>query len=243
MRRFFIDPTTIKNNYGTLTDQEARHINTVLRLKPGCAIELFDGKGMVYQAEISRLNKTAVEAKILASQHQLESPPFLCVAQSLVKGNKMDLIIQKATELGVTALLPVISQHCAVQSTSTSQISRWQRIALESCKQCGRPTPLQCQATLPLPQLLAQSAEFSTKIILWENEATTMLNNLPSLHSVERVLLLIGPEGGFSAQEAASAISQGFMPVSLGRRTLRAETAALAAMAIFQFLLGNLKRN
>ncbi len=242
MRRFFIDPANITNERGTITGQEARHISMVLRLKPGTLIALFDGNGMVYQAEITAVNKTTVETKILASLCHQAAPPFLSVAQALIKGNKMDLIIQKATELGITAILPTISQHCDIKSTSASQINRWQRIAHESCKQCGRPTPMLCHAAVPLPQLFAQAEEFSSKIIFWEDEGTRTLNDIHGLQSAERILLLIGPEGGFSKQEAASAISHGFSPASLGPRILRAETASIAAMAIVQFLMGNLNK-
>lgn len=241
MRRFFINPTKIHNNCGVITDQEARHISQVLRLKAGTSIELFDGAGMVYHAEITAIDKSRIETKILDSQRYHNSPPFLCLAQSLVKGNKMDLIVQKATELGVTEIWPVISQHCAVTSASANQIRRWQRIAHESCKQCDRPTPLLVHETVPLPDFLPQSAASATKIMLWEDEATTTLQDV-DFSSSEQVTLLIGPEGGFSKQEAESAIRHGFRTVSLGPRILRAETAALAGIAILQFLLGKLQR-
>lgn len=241
MRRFFINPTRIRNNCGVITDQEARHISMVLRLKPGDSIELFDGEGMVYHAEITTLDKSTVETKILASQRYHPLPPFLSVVQSLVKGNKMDLIIQKATELGVSEIWPAISQHCAVTSATANQISRWQRIAHESCKQCDRPTPLHIHDAVHLPDLLSQAAESSAKIMLWENESTTTLHDI-DLNSSERVILLIGPEGGFSKPEVEAAILHGFQPVSLGPRILRAETAAIAGITILQFLLGNLKK-
>jgi len=242
MRRFFIDPANITQARGIVTDQEARHISMVLRLKPGSAITLFDGGGMVYQAKITAVNKTTVETRILSCHQHPVVPPFLSVAQAVIKGSKMDLIIQKATELGVAALLPIISQHCDIKSASANQMSRWQRIAHESCKQCDRPTPMLCHEVVALPQLLTQAEEFSSKVIFWENETTRTINDLPDLQAAQRVLLLIGPEGGFSQQEAESAISHGFSPVSLGPRILRAETAAIAAMAIIQFLLGNLNR-
>lgn len=240
MRRFFINPTKIQQSSALITDQEARHISMVLRLKPGNAIELFNGEGMIYQAEITAINKSTVETKILSSRSHQDEAPFLSVAQALIKGSKMDLIIQKATELGVSNLWPTINQHCAVTSASSSQIGRWQRIAHESCKQCDRPTPMLVHAATPLSQLLAEAEEFSTKILFWENESTTSLQDI-DLQSPERVLLLIGPEGGFSTQEAEAAIKHGFKPVSLGTRMLRAETAAIAAISIIQFLLGNLR--
>ncbi len=241
MRRFFIDPSHITKDSATITDQEARHIGMVLRLRPGNTIELFDGSGRVYQAEITKIGKSTVETKILAHHHHREQPPFLSVAQSLVKGKKMDLIIQKATELGIQAILPVLSQNCAITCPAPDQIHRWQRIALEACKQCERPTPMHCSPCIDLPQLLARADEYATKIICWENETTATLHDL-DLGGAENVLLLIGPEGGFSASEAEKAIAAGFIPVNLGPRILRAETAAIATMAIVQFLLGNLAR-
>lgn len=243
MRRFFIDPTDITKGCATITDQqEARHIATVLRLKPGNTLELFDGNGMVYQAEITALGKTTVETQILASHHHREAPPFVSVAQAQVKGKKMDLIIQKATELGITAIQPIITQYVVAKESPAGQSGRWQRIVHESCKQCNRPTPLVYHPTITLDQLLARSDGFATKIFFWEDESTATLSDL-NLQPVEQVLLLIGPEGGFAAAEAEAAIRAGFKPVSLGPRVMRAETASIAAMAIVQFLLGNLSMN
>jgi len=157
----------------------------------------------------------------------------------LIKGNKMDLIIQKATELGVSHLWPTTNQHGAIASVSPHQIDRWQRIAHEACKQCDRPTPLIVHAPLPLLQVLAQHTNIPTKILLWENEETKTLKDI-DLQSPEHVLLLIGPEGGFSKAEVETAVSHGFQPVSLGPRILRAETAAIATITLVQFFLGNL---
>ena len=241
MRRFFIDRTNISSDKATISDQEARHISLVLRLKQGDPIELFDGMGMVYQAEITKIGKMIVETKITASHQHHEQPPFVTVAQALVKGKKMDLIIQKATELGITAIQPISSRHCVINSAPADQIKRWQRIAQESCKQCDRPTPLICRPCITLEELLQASESYATKVICWEHEETTNLRDL-DLHAAENVLLLIGPEGGFSETEAESALKHGFSPVSLGPRILRAETASIATMAIIQFLLGNLAK-
>ena len=241
MRRFFINPAQLHNNRGLITDQEARHISQVLRLKAGTHLELFDGEGMVYQAEISAIHKATVETQILSSQRYQATPPFLSVAQSLVKANKMDLIVQKATELGVAEIWPVISQHCAVTSASAHQISRWQRIAHESCKQCNRPMPLLIHETSTLSELYSRTHASVAKIMLWENEADTTLQDV-NFTSSKHVSLLIGPEGGFSNAEAEAAIHHGFQTVALGPRILRAETAAIAGITILQFLLGNLQR-
>jgi len=239
MRRFFINPNKISNTCGVITDHEARHIGMVLRMQPGNRIELFDGQGTVYQAQITAINRSTVETTILSSHRHQAYPPFLSIAQALIKGNKMDLIIQKATELGVSNLWPTTNQHSSIGSVSPHQVDRWQRIAHEACKQCDRPTPLIVHRPLPLPQVLARSANIPTKILLWENEETRTLRDI-DLKSPDHVLLLIGPEGGFSKEEVESAISSGFQPVSIGPRILRAETAAIATITLVQFLLGNL---
>jgi len=240
MRRFFIDPTCISGDSATIAEQEARHISSVLRLKPGSIIELFDGTGLVYQAEICATTKAAITVNILHSQRLQEHPPYLDVAQSLTKGKKMDLILQKATELGVSTLRPVISQHCDIKSVTSNQIDRWRRISQEACKQCSRPTPLTCHTAQTFVQFVASADKSATKFILWENQTTGTFPQ-PITTVNERVLIVIGPEGGFTQSEIQTAIQHGFIPVGLGPRILRAETAAIAAISILQFLLGNLQ--
>ncbi|MBA3013669.1 MAG: 16S rRNA (uracil(1498)-N(3))-methyltransferase [Desulfobulbaceae bacterium] len=241
MRRFFIDPTLITGDNTTIIDQEARHISTVLRLKPGNVIELFDGTGLVYQVEISTVSKSSIKAKITKrSYHQLKAP-FLTLAQSVIKGKKMDLIVQKATELGVSTFQPIISQHCDIKTVPNGQLDRWQRISLEACKQCNRPTPMICLPTISIDQLIFQANLSTTKFIFWENSSPAPLpQQLTPLDG--HVLILIGPEGGFSKSEVQGATRQGFVPKTLGPLILRAETAAITAISIIQFLLGNLNQ-
>lgn len=241
MRRFFIDQKSLTGDIATIYDQEARHISTVLRLKPGNAIELFDGNGRVYQAEITVVSKSAITTKIVDSRCHQEEAPFLNMAQALVKGKKMDLIIQKATELGVSTFQPVISQHCDTKTITDSQIDRWQRISLEACKQCNRPTPMFFHPAVTIDHFVSNADQSTTRFIFWEKASTGALaQKLTS--QVEHVSMLIGPEGGFAEAEVRSAIQQGFIPTTLGPRILRAETAAIAAISIIQFLLGNLTK-
>lgn len=241
MRRFFIDPSCLSGDSATITGQEARHISSVLRLKPGRTIELLDGNGMVYQAEIRAVGKSTITAKILRSRCHQERPPFLDVAQSLVKGKKMDLILQKATELGVSTFQPLISQHCDIKTVPNGQTDRWQRIAHEACKQCNRPAPMVCAPAVSFDQFLRHADKSATKFILWEHESTGILPRQLTAQN-ERVIILIGPEGGFAEVEVQLAFEHGFTPVTLGPRILRAETATIAAISIIQFLLGNLTK-
>lgn len=239
MHSFFIDPNQLTPTTATITGDEARHLRQVLRLKAGDRIELFDGHGTRIEARIEQLSKDMVVAEILTSHALAATPPFVHLGQALLKGKKMDLVVQKATELGIHAIHPFTSEFCTAKDTPGGKDLRWDRIIMEACKQSGRPLPPRCEAVTEFAGLLAQAAPFDHKIILWEKEESRPLTFPPST-AIESVLVLVGPEGGFADHEVAAAVQAGFIPVTLGRRILRAETASLAAMAISQYLLGNL---
>jgi len=152
----------------------------------------------------------------------------------------MDFLVQKATELGVTGFLPFHSAYCAVPAPKDDKASRWEKIIMEACKQCGRAIPLAVTETLAFNGVLARGADYATKIIFWEKETTKRLHDLPDLSATRSIIALIGPEGGFSNEEINRAVDAGFIPVSLGRLTLRAETASIAAMTLLQHMGGNL---
>ena len=165
------------------------------------------------------------------------------LGQALIKGKKMDLIIQKATELGIDSLHPYKSTYCVVKGAPENRVERWTKIALEACKQCNRPKPPDLHAPVDFTGFLKSAAEYpyDLKLIFWEEELQNSLHDILQQHTdIRSVLLLIGPEGGFSPDEARQATAQGFQPVTLGSRILRAETAAIAAIAVLQYELGNL---
>ncbi|MEA3548018.1 MAG: 16S rRNA (uracil(1498)-N(3))-methyltransferase [Thermodesulfobacteriota bacterium] len=237
MRRFYIDPKNIDENRTILTGSEAHHLRVVLRLGTGEKIELFDGTGAIYQAIIRDVGKKEVFLQTISKQMTNEGGPSVHFAQALLKGKKMDFLVQKATELGIHAIHPFTSLHCAAQPSS-DKTKRWEKISLEACKQCGRPIPLTCHPICDFSQILQKGNSHDTKLIFWEKEKAP-LDHL--LHApVQSIFMLIGPEGGFSDSEVESALKQNFQPVSLGKRILRAETAAFCAMSIVQYLLGNL---
>ncbi len=244
MRRFFIDPKDVTGSKATITGDEAHHISDVLRLKTGTAIELFDGMGKIYQARIEVFSKGRVEVVILTSGEDNHTGSHLTIGVALLTGKKMDLVMQKATELGVERISPYISCHCSVKERNPNKEERWQRIVLEACKQCNRPTPPQCRDVANLTTLLTEAEANATKIIFWEQEQSRTLTDIFSTEAEPppptTVLALFGPEGGFSKEEIAQAVAAGFTPVSLGKRILRAETAVISGSAILQFLLGNL---
>lgn len=243
MYRFFIDPSTIKSSEATIVGPESRHIRKVLRMVPGDTICLFDGNGNIYRAVIEKITKDKVKTTIFQKEKIKPEPPYLHIGIGLLKGAKTDLIIQKATELGANTILPFTSQHC-VAHKNKARLDRWERITFESCKQCGRPVPPVLKPLQDFKGILKTPAEKDTKIIFWEKEASVNLHDIISpSDSVQSVFAMIGPEGGFSDEEIALAQNAGFHSVTLGKITLRAETAAIAAMSILQFQLGNLNKN
>jgi 16S rRNA (uracil1498-N3)-methyltransferase len=159
----------------------------------------------------------------------------------MLHGKKMDFLVQKAAELGVGSILPFQSQHSTLRNPSPNKINRWQKIAFEASKQCRRPYPMKIKPLTTLGDILTSSSNYSLKVVLWEQEKNNTLTGLPDIHNMDSLLVIIGPEGGFATEEIDTCIDAGFIPVSMGSRTLRAETAALSIMAIVQFLAGNLE--
>jgi 16S rRNA (uracil1498-N3)-methyltransferase len=248
MRRFFTEPENIKGSTAVLTGSEARHISTVLRLPAGTKIVVFDGSGSYYEALLTRVSTSRVETKIVTITPYIdtgdETHPALHLGIGLVKGKKMDLIIQKITELGVAGLHPFHSRYCAAQGKTKDRLSRWQKIAIEACKQCNRPKPLDINPTQDIKELLYKDAEkvHDLNLIFWENkEGQKSLREIfAPLKKIQSMMTLIGPEGGFSADEVELAIDAGYEPVTMGSRILRVETAAITAVSILQHELGNL---
>jgi 16S rRNA (uracil1498-N3)-methyltransferase len=248
MRRFFVAPENITGSTAVLTGPEARHIATVLRLSTGITIILFDGTGSYYEAVLTKISPSRVETKIVSITPYIETAedfhPALHLGIGLLKGKKMDLIIQKITELGVASLSPFRSRYCVAQDRTGSRISRWEKIALEACKQCNRPKPLDINSTENFKELLSDSKEeiHDLKLIFWENkEGQKPLREIfAPLKKIRSVMILIGPEGGFSADEVGQAIDAGYEPVTMGSRVLRSETAVITAVSILQHELGNL---
>ena len=238
MRRFFISPELIEGATLMLRGSEAHHIIQVLRLKPGHRIELFDGRGTVYSAVISGFEHHGVRLHLL--DHRLESngaDPQLILGLGLLKGKKMELVIQKATELGVHRFVPLVTSYCEKRGRAQSfqpPMKRWQRIVLEACKQSRRSILMEISPLMSFSEFVHRS--FSRKILFCEQRPGTVLDDIVSGAS-GKVALLIGPAGGWSAEEIHDAEMAGFQCVSLGKNILRAETAALAAVAITGFLL------
>ena len=247
MRRFFVDPNNFSGSTAFLSGSEAHHIAAVLRLPVGTRITLFDGSGSLYEVLITKISPKKIETTIEAITPYIntdqEQQSRVHLGQALIKGGKMDLTIQKATELGIDVISVFKSTYSAIKSSPENRLDRWNRIALEACKQCNRPKPPELHAAGNLNELLKSTREksYDLKLIFWEEEQQTSLQDIFQQHDdIRSVLLLIGPEGGFSPAEAEQAMLHGCQPVTLGSRILRAETAAIAAISVIQFQLGNL---
>jgi len=239
MRRFFLSDVLPAGEYHVLTGAEAHHIAVVLRLKPGQTVELFDGQGTVHTALLQDVARTRVAFAIVATRlEEASSPSPLTLAQCLLKGKKMDLLVQKATELGVAVFLPVVSRYCENHGERGHQEERWQRIMLEACKQCHRATPMTVLPAMPLARI--DFTAYPHRLAAWEEERQSALPtgfvDLPG-----PVCVLLGPEGGLHADDIQVLRHWQFATFSLGPRILRGETAALAAMAIVQYLGGALR--
>ena len=248
MRRFFVDPENITGSTAVLTDQEAHHIVKVLRLTSGTKVVLFDGSGSFFEAVLTRISPSRVESQIVSILPYIDTgedaSPKLHLAVGLLKGKKMDLVVQKITELGVESLHPFHSRYCIPKNQSDNRVPRLEKIALEACKQCNRPRPPSICPVQEYPDLLAdsQGGGHDLRLIFWENRTgqKSVRDIFTRRESIRSVMIIIGPEGGFSSKEIDQAVTAGFAPVTMGHRILRAETAAIAAVSIIQHELGNL---
>jgi len=239
--RIYTSQPLRENGRLTLELEPSRHLQQVLRLKPGAALHLFDGSGRDFAARIQALGKAAVEVSV-QSAGPPEPPPPLAIRLLLgiSKGERMDYALQKAVELGVERLLPLFTEHTVVKLDSARlarRLEHWQKIVVGACEQSGRSRLPGLEPPRDLNRQLEQETE-GLRLVL-EADATT---SLPALApSGPRVSLLVGPEGGLSERELRAAEAAGFVPVRLGPRILRTETAPLATIAAIQALWGDFR--
>lgn len=248
MPRFFVAPEQVHGDKITIKDAEARHITKVLRLGPGDIITVLDGRGFLYESRIDKKDKDIVYCKVLHRDKAGGEPPLRVVlVQGIAKGDRMDTVIQKGTELGASAFLPVHCHRSVVQmdkKKGTSRRERWQRIAAEAAKQCRRgrvPDVLEPVSWRDALELIPPKAAI---LIPWEEaSARTLKEELQALSKPEEIYIMIGPEGGLERQEVDEAIRRGGIPVTLGPRILRTETAGPATITMVLYHWGDLGGN
>ena len=247
MHRFFVDSDAWCADGCILTGKEAHHLARVLRLRPGAKVLLFDGRGGQWEGEVKSIGKGKVHVAVTGQRDYVPVPVTVNLLQGLPKGPKLDLIIQKAAELGAAQVIVVACERSVVHldgEKANKRLVRWERIAQEASKQCGRPVPLAIKGVCSLTQALTMAGSAGLNLVPWEEEGVRGLHEALVLHgaSPQVVNIFIGPEGGLTLGEIAQVREAGFVPVSLGPRILRTETAGMAAISMVLYQWGDLGR-
>ncbi|MFH1090498.1 MAG: 16S rRNA (uracil(1498)-N(3))-methyltransferase [Pseudomonadota bacterium] len=249
MRRFIITEDQVQSGLVSLKGPEARHARNVLRLSTGDVVLLVDDRGAEYVSRITSVSRTGVDLTVIEKREAVGEPALnLILGLALLKSDRMEFVIQKGTELGLHALIPLRAARCTVRlegQRADSRLERWRQIAGQAVKQCRRGRAPEIFPVMDFNEALSQAGTAELKLMLHEDRASASGQELHSLLTTESplssIFMLIGPEGGFSRQETALAVESGFHVLGLGPRILRSETAALAAISIVGFILGDLR--
>lgn len=244
MHRFFVPPAWIEGERATLEGDVAHQVGHVLRMSPGDEISLLDSSGKEYVVRLTRFNRSTVEGVVLyVDEAQVESKIELTLYQGLLKLEKFQWVLQKGTELGVTTFVPLLCQRSVPQERESwprTRYPRWRKIITEAAEQSGRRTLPELKRPMSLVEACDELRGQGTSIMPWEKEKDTSLRSVLRGKESQRVNILIGPEGGFEELEVSHARSCGVIPVSLGTRILRSETAAVVAVAAAMYEVGEL---
>ncbi|CEH29605.1 16S rRNA methyltransferase [Aneurinibacillus migulanus] len=240
MQRYFVDPSQMDEQYVMITGDDVNHIARVMRSRAGDEIICCNGQGRDVRGAIEEIGADAVRVRILEEDlPSRELPVQVTIAQGLPKGDKMELVIQKGTELGAFSFCAFTSLRTVVKlddKKEKKRRERWQKIAKEAAEQSHRSRVPDIANMLTWRELLASASQFHYALFAYEKEETATLRRaLSGVPSGSRVLLVIGPEGGFDEKEVIEAETAGFVSVSLGRRILRAETAPLYALSCVSY--------
>jgi len=251
MHRFLINPESIKDGLAEISGADAKHMLQVLRLKKGDCFLAFDGTGPEYEMELVNIDKNGAVGRIINSFcPDTEPDTRVILFQGVPKTDKMDWIIQKTVELGIYQIVPVVTKYSVPQwKGGDGRLERWNRISREACKQSGR---------VRIPEVI-KPVEFGNALKLWSEMTDTAPNgsvlpvfcyegegkkclkdlfNCYNINCVDYIGIFIGPEGGFSGEELQLALNFRFTPVSLGKRILRTETAAIAVLSVVMHEMG-----
>jgi len=237
--RFYEPQPLAADSNITLSESNTQHVARALRMRPGEQVILFNGDGHEYLATLTQIAKRSVEVSInTVSQPNRTSPLKIEIGQSLSRGERMDYAIQKATELGMSAMTPLFSERCEVKLNADRQEKRqrhWQQIAISACEQSLRCDVPDVATPMDLKTWVS-SVKADLKLVLHHHTEQP----LDTFEAPGSIALLIGPEGGLSESEVAFALEQGFKPVAFGPRVFRTETAPVAALSILQYQWGDL---
>ncbi len=253
-RRFHIHPLQEGQSEILLRAAEERHLKNVLRLKPGSTVCLFDGKGNEYEGRILDMESSGVRVQVKgdraeAGENTGESPAHITIAQGFLKEKKMDDLLRPLTELGIRRWLPFIAERSVSRPDSErlkKRKERWEKIVLESLKQCRRSRVPEIGDTLSFQEMLDAGKDADLRLIFWEGMSGADSGTAGESYifgerkKYQRIFAAIGPEGGFSSAEIREARKAGFRTAGLGPRILKAETAAPAACTLLQHYFGDL---
>ena len=250
LTRVYIDAALIPGSFVELPPETASHLARVLRARSGDELILFNGDGREFNGAIETVRGSRVSASVGDGRPvDRESPLAITLVQCVPRGDRMDFIVQKATELGVARIVPVLSQRSVVRldkSQAESKAVHWRAVAVSACEQCGRNRLPTIEAAQPLLNYLGESSPGTGPRLVLEPESAPQMSTLapgpggPADAAMTSAEIAIGPEGGFASEELEAFRVAGFSQVGLGPRVLRAETAAIAAVVWLQARLGDM---
>lgn len=244
MPRFFVKKDNVSDSKVIITDADIKHIVNVLRKGIGDILEVSDGEGNKYTVKITSISKDQIIADILEKQVECSSKINVTLYQSLPKAGKMDLIIQKCTELGVEKIVPFISKRTVVNIDNKAQdkkVQRWRKIAVEACKQCNRTTIPNISTIYTLEEVLREINTYDLSLLAYEKEKSSMKQILKENRDSRNIAIIVGPEGGFEESEVKRLTDKGVRSITLGPRILRTETAGMAMLCIVMYEFGCLE--
>jgi 16S rRNA (uracil1498-N3)-methyltransferase len=243
MSRFYVSPESIKGGKIYVEKEESHHIIDVMRLREGDSVTAFDGTGKEYSGKVSSINNKRVAIDILGVKTvQRMRPISISLAQAVPKRDSMDLIVQKATELGADEIIPFESSRTVVKAKGERRqhkIGRWQKIAIEASKQCGRAELPEIRDIEYFADILGRIDRYDLTIMPCLSEKAARLKSaLMNTNTPKKLLVIIGPEGGFSEKEIDGAAQKGVCLITLGNLVLRSDTAAITTLSILNYALG-----
>jgi len=243
---FYATPEKIGKKSLIIEGEEAKHILVVLRYGVGDVIDVVDGCGTKYRIRIEKAAPGFLEGKILSKVHQ-ENEPFchITLAQALCRKERMDFLIEKATEIGVSSIIPILTERSLIKlrgiSSPKKKIERWRRVAIASMKQSLRTVLPEIQDIIEFEQLLSKVGNYDLRLIASLDEDSKSIKECEQLkRGVKKILLMVGPEAGFTEEELAQAKARGAIPITLGARRLRTETAGVIFVSLVMHRLGEL---
>ena len=242
MSSFLINPVSPDAEFARIIGSEAQHAIRVMRVRSGDAVRLFDGAGMSFRATVSDTDRESVTCAITERLPESGEPTVkVTLAAAVIKTDRFESLVEKATELGVDAVWPLESDNSVVRAPSDNKRRRWRAIAESAAGQCLRSRIPQIVDPQTLDGVIARRSEFDAAFVAWERQTTGSLDTA-TLDSCKRILLVVGPEGGFTSEEIARLESVDITPVTLGARRLRTETAAIALLTLTMQRAGEFSR-